>query len=130
MPRHVKYPSELITIADHLRKRRFDLKLSQPSVARIIGVTTDTVTYWENGRSVPQITFIPAIMKFLGYNPYQTDTSTLGGRVKHYRYMKGLSLKRFAKLLKVDTSTVNSWEENEFSPGSGNYQRLVSLLDS
>jgi len=107
MPRQPKYPKELVTIADHLRKRRYDLKLSQLDVASIIGVTTDTITYWENGRSMPQISFKPAITRFLGYDPYSVDTSTLGGKVKQYRYMRGLSQKKLAKLLNVDPSMLN-----------------------
>ena len=123
-----KYPKELNTIADHLRKRRFDLKLSQPQVAKMIGVSTDTITYWENGRFVPKVMFTPQIIGFLGYNPFQIDTDTLGGKVKHYRYQKGLSQKRFAKLIGVDPSTIKSWEENEFEPEPENSKKLFGYL--
>jgi transcriptional regulator with XRE-family HTH domain len=123
-----KYPRELKTIADHLRKRRFDLKLSQPQVAKIVGVSTDTITYWENGRFVPKVMFAPEIIDFLGYNPFQFETETLGGKVKYYRYQKGLSQKRFAKLLGVDPSTIKSWEENEFEPEAENSKKLAGYL--
>jgi DNA-binding transcriptional regulator YiaG len=129
MPLSPKYPKQIITIADHLRKRRLDLKLLQGDVARMIGVSEDTITYWENGRTVPLISAIPAVIRFLGYNPYEVDTSTLGGKVKQYRLMKGLSLKNFAKLVHVDPSTVKSWEENEFIPASANYRRLIDCLE-
>ena len=129
MPLSPKYPKQIITIADHLRKRRLDLKLSQAAVSRIIGVTEDTITYWENGRTVPQISVVPAVIRFLGYNPYEVDTSTLGGKVKQYRLMKGLSLKNFAKLVHVDPSTVKTWEDNEFTPETENYRRLMDCLN-
>jgi DNA-binding XRE family transcriptional regulator len=67
LPLPAKYPNELKTIADHLRKRRFDLKLSQSQVAKFIGVSNDTITYWENERTHPQVTFVPKIIGFLGY---------------------------------------------------------------
>jgi len=108
LPLSSKYPKQISTIADHLRKRRLDLKLSQAAVSRVIGVSEDTITYWENGRTVPLISAVPAVIKFLGYNPYEIDTSTVGGKVKQYRLMKGLSLKNFAKLVHVDPSTVKA----------------------
>jgi transcriptional regulator with XRE-family HTH domain len=129
LPLPVKYPNELKTIADHLRKRRYDLKFSQPKVAKIIGVSTDTITYWENERTIPQMTFVPKILEFLGYNPYKIDTSTQGGRIKFYRYQKGLSQKRLAKLLHVDPSTIKSWEENECELGRDNLKRLAKDLE-
>jgi len=128
LPLSSKYPKQISTIADHLRKRRLDLKLSQAAVSRVIGVSEDTITYWENGRTVPLISAVPAVIKFLGYNPYEIDTSTVGGKVKQYRLMKGLSLKNFAKLVHVDPSTVKAWEENEFTPISENYRKLTNCL--
>jgi DNA-binding XRE family transcriptional regulator len=124
-----KYPKELKTIADHLCKNRFDLKLSQPQMAKMIGVSTDTITYWENGRFVPKVMFAPKIIEFLGYNPYQIDTETLGGRVKLYRHLNGLSQKKFAKIMRVDPSTIKSFDENELKPESGNFIRLKRFLE-
>jgi len=96
----------------------------------MIGVSTDTITYWENGRFVPKVMFAPQIIAFLGYNPFQIETETLGGKVKHYRYQKGLSQKRFAKLLGVDPSTIKSWEENEFEPEPENSKKLAGYLET
>jgi DNA-binding transcriptional regulator YiaG len=129
IPLSPTYPKEIITIADHLRKRQLEVKLSQAAVARRIGVSEDTITYWENGRTVPLISAVPAVIAFLGYNPYEVDTSTLGGKVKQFRLMKGLSLKNFAKMLRVAPSTVKSWEDNEFTPASNNYKRLMDSLN-
>ncbi len=113
MPLPVKYPNVLITIADHLIKRRFDLKLSQLQVAKIIGVSTDSITYWENKRSEPQVYLYKKVIEFLGYNPYEIDIKTFGDRVKHYRLLNSLSQKRLAKLIDVDPSTIKSLEENK-----------------
>ena len=53
-PFPIDYPKKLRTIGDHIRKKRFDLKLLQKDAAKIIGVSEDTITGWENGRSQPQ----------------------------------------------------------------------------
>jgi len=39
--------------------------LFQKDVARIIGVTTDTITYWENQRYEPSKRFLKEIEAFL-----------------------------------------------------------------
>ncbi|MBK7407188.1 MAG: helix-turn-helix transcriptional regulator [Saprospirales bacterium] len=63
------YPAELNTLGDHLRKTRLDRGLSQPDLARILRVTTDTITGWELNRHKPGVNSIRAIMEFLGNTP-------------------------------------------------------------
>jgi DNA-binding transcriptional regulator YiaG len=72
------------------------------------GVSEDSVTYWENGWTFPQINYYSAIISFLGFNPFSLDTSTLGGRIKAYRYEHGLSHKALSKLLGINASPVGS----------------------
>ncbi len=43
------YPVTLVTIGDHIRKKRIDLGLFQRQVAEIIGVCEHTIYRWENG---------------------------------------------------------------------------------
>lgn len=128
MPKPPKYPNSLITIADHLKKRRMDLRLFQEDVAKIIGVSTDCITYWENERSVPQIHLIPKIVKFLGYNPVKMDSNSLGSQIKKYRLEHGLSHKGMGEILEVDASTVGSWECGKFQPIKESIRKLSKLL--
>ena len=72
------YPKELITLGDHLRKRRLDLGLLQKDVANKIGVNKATITNWELNHTFPEIRYIPAIIEFLGYWPYDTPVDNLG----------------------------------------------------
>jgi len=129
IPVSPKYPKQIITIADHLRKCRIDLKLSQAVVARIIKVSEDTITYWENSRAEPRISLIPRVIAFLGYNPYEIDASTLGGKIKQFRYTKGLSIKNFSKLVSVDPLIVKACENDELTPTSVSYQKLIDYLN-
>lgn len=62
-----KYPIEPKTIGEHIRKRRMDLGMTQKALSKQFGVTEDTITYWELGRSKPQKKFYPRIIKFLDY---------------------------------------------------------------
>lgn len=112
----------------HIRKRRFELKLSQKDVAGLIGVTEESVMYWETDFAVPQIQHIPKVIRFLGYNPYPHETQTLGGRIKLYRLLHGLSHKRMGKLVGVNGSTISCWETGRFPPDGLNRRKLEELL--
>ena len=106
-----------------------DKKLMQKEVAKLIGVSEDSLTGWENGRSEPQIQFVPYIIEFLGYMPIEVDVSTVGGRIKEYRMRHGLSHKKMGKLLGVDASTVGTWENNSSRPQERTQKLLIKIID-
>lgn len=56
-------------LGDHIKLKRKYLGLFQKDVAKIIGVSEDCITYWENRRSEPQKRFYSRITEFLGYTP-------------------------------------------------------------
>ncbi len=67
---------------------------------------------------------MPYIISFLGYNPCKTERKTLGGKIKNYRLLKGLSHKKLGKILRVDASTIASWEKNESKPSFTSLNKL------
>jgi transcriptional regulator with XRE-family HTH domain len=68
-PKSPKYPKELKTLGDHIRKRRLDLGLFQRQVAEQIGVDETTIWNWECHKSSPQVHNISAVVRYLGYDP-------------------------------------------------------------
>lgn len=68
-PKSENYPKQLKTLGDHIRKCRLDRRLFQRQVAEVIGVHSLTVTNWERNATVPPMAYIPAIIRFLGYDP-------------------------------------------------------------
>ncbi len=72
-------PEELNTIGDHLLRRRLALKLLQRQVAEQIGVDKTSITNWESNRTKPGLVYMPAIIRFLGYNPLPPATSGRNG---------------------------------------------------
>ena len=104
-PERKPYPKELKTYGDHLRKKRLDLNLSQPQVAKIINVTADSITNWELNRGKPILSFIPKIISFLGYTPIVNENP-----IKNYRLQNGLSQKEFARILGIDPITLSRVE--------------------
>ena len=104
------YPKNLVTLGDHLRKRRLDLGLFQKDVAVTIGVDTNTITNWEKNGGGPQLQFIPKIADFLGYELPTAKSSTLGERILQYRYLRGISQKKLAKQIGIDPTTLSRLE--------------------
>ena len=52
-PKPPGYPTHPATLGEHIKKARMDRGLRQKDVAVLLGVTTDTITYWETGRVRP-----------------------------------------------------------------------------
>jgi transcriptional regulator with XRE-family HTH domain len=115
-------------IGEHLKKRRLRLGLLQKEVAAIIEVSEDTITYWENGRAVPMIHHYPNIISFLGYNQFNIALESLAGQINAYRILKGLSLKKFGKLIGVDGSTISSWEGAASIPRKSTQNKLRKII--
>lgn len=113
--RVVRIPVEPKTIGDHIRKRRLELKLEQKDVARQIGVDKTCMFNWEANTSQPDLRFIPAVIRFLGYDPLPPAT-TMGERLVRRRTVLGMTQKEAARELRVDPGTLARWERGEREP--------------
>src|SRR5712692_6052163 len=84
------YPKEINTLGDHLQKRRLDLGLEWKDVAEQIGVDATTVALWSRGRTQPDLRLLPAVIRFLGYDP-RPPAEDIGAALKRYRQARGMS---------------------------------------
>lgn len=120
------YPRELLTLGDHLRKRRLDLGLLHKEVAERLGVTRDTVRNWERNRTAPVARLVPGIARFLGYLPWRVPES-FADRFALYRRSNGLTQRQLAARLRIDPTTVGRWESGRGLP-SDRLKRRADLL--
>ncbi|WP_419788835.1 helix-turn-helix transcriptional regulator [Mucilaginibacter sp. X4EP1] len=104
------YPITPQTLGEHIKKVRMDKGLLQKEIAAMINVSEDTITYWENGRFVPQVQYYPVIISFIGYYPFSHETESMAGKLKQVRYCNGLNITKCAKLLAIDIATVKRYE--------------------
>jgi transcriptional regulator with XRE-family HTH domain len=111
MPPPRKYPSELRTLGDHLRKIRLDRGLWQEHVAEELGVSVGTLLNWERNHTRVQTRFMPKVVAFLGYDPRE-EAGNLGERIRALRERKGLSQVALAAKLGLNASTVVAWERS------------------
>jgi len=129
-PPPAAYPQELKTLGDHLRKRRLDLRLLQREAAEEIRVDGTSIYNWENNRTSPSLRFVPKIVEFLGYVPYDISERTLGERIVAARRLLGLTQKKLARRLGVDPSTLGRWERGEGQPSKRLLDRVMAFLNS
>jgi DNA-binding XRE family transcriptional regulator len=106
---YTEYPR---TLGEHLRKRRAELSLTQAQAAAAVKVNPWTVRNWETGRYGPPIRCIPAILAFLGYDPFPPPI-TVGERLLHKRRKNGWSTAVAAEHIGVDRTTWQDWERGE-----------------
>ena len=89
---------------------RPDLGLLQSEVADELGVDEISICNWELNRSSPQLRFVPKIIAFLGYVPFDTQCGSVGKCMVTCRPTIGPSQKELAHHLEVDASTLAWWE--------------------
>jgi DNA-binding XRE family transcriptional regulator len=125
----VGMPKELITLGDHIKKKRLENIQTQKDVGKIIGTDNFTIVNWERNstKNIPA-KYYPKIMEFLNYCPL-TETknmpNTFSKKIKLHRLHQGLNQKQFSQLLKVDSTTVKFWESGERNPS----EKIVDRLD-
>lgn len=105
-----------------------ELGLFKSDVARKFNIRQDRIARWENNSCVPYIRYFPVIIEFLGYCPFEFDTSTMIGKIKEYRCVKGLTQAQLGKVLKVDASSVHQWEIGKMRPHKRMIEKMMQLF--
>lgn len=121
------YPTAPVSLGEHLRKRRIDLRLTQHRVAETMEADAWTYLLWEHDRSRPIPRFVPRIVRFLGYDPFPKG-QTLGERIRAARRAQGLSHTAMARKLGVDPSTILNWERGRRHPPARFWPRILGLI--
>ena len=121
------YSESPTSLGEHLLRERLIRGLHQDEAAKIIGVSTATYLSWEKGQRQPAARHWPAVIHFLGYDPYPTP-QTLGELMAALRRSVGWSFKEAAQSTGVDEGTWRKIELGLQSPMSRVSSILLSLL--
>ena len=100
------------TQGEHLKAKRLQLGLRQKDVAQLLGVTQFTIINWEKDRTSPPDRCWPAIIRFLGYEPWG-PAHTAADRLKAFRRRRGWSISNASDQLGVNEVTWAGWERGE-----------------
>ena len=124
------YPAELKTLGDYFRKTRLDLGLSQTDVAKMLNVTTDTITGWELNRHKPTARFAKSIIAFLGYIPFNIRCLSVGKRLYFARLITGMTQKQVANLIGCDVSNLRRIELEQRKPFAKTHERIQDFINT
>jgi transcriptional regulator with XRE-family HTH domain len=116
---------------DHIRRRRLTLKLLQRQVAQQLGVNHATITNWETNGAQPGVKYMPAIIRFLGYNPLPPPSpGCLGERLVRCRTALGITQSELARRPEVEACTLARWERGERQPTGAFKARVSRFLNT
>lgn len=104
-----------------------ELGLTQAKAASRLGVNPWTVLNWETGRHEPPIRSMPAILRYLGYDPFSAPT-TVAQRLLQMRRARGWSTGEAARQLGVDRTTWQDWERGELILYHTHRAKVAELL--
>ena len=125
-PKSAKSPESLITIGDHIRARRLELKLLQKEVAQLVGVDETTVYNWERCYTRPPLRYMPKVLEFLGYDPALSEPKALGEKLLKYRRDRGMTQMELAWRIGIDPTTLSRLERNK---GNRRYRSALRKVE-
>jgi DNA-binding XRE family transcriptional regulator len=117
------------SLGRHLMVRRQVLGHRQIDAAAAVGVDPKTWMWWEQDMRQPYVHQYPAIIRYLGYEPW-AEPLTLGSSLLAQRRRQGLSIKRAAEIVGVDEGTFGRWESGEWKPQLRSLPIIDRLLDA
>ena len=80
--------------------------MTQNEVATRLQSTADTVRNWKKNRLSQAIQYMPKIIEFLWYVPFEMQFENLGQKIRSYRQFLGLRQKDLARRSGVDADTI------------------------
>ena len=123
----LKFSSGPRTLADHLIKRRMELRLLLREAAEEIDADVFSLINWEKGKTEPAIRLWPGIIAFLGCDPHPLPV-TLGEHIRAERRRRGCSLAALAGEFGFDPGTLKLIEADAYSRIDGRVRASYAAL--
>jgi len=71
------YRRQLKNIGSKLSKKRLLSGISQTELAQQLNVRVETIQNWEHSRSIPAVSYLPKLIQFLEFDPFETPSTLL-----------------------------------------------------
>lgn len=97
-------------MGEHIKRERLKRGLLQKDLALLFNVDMFTILNWETGKTKPQIKDVPALIRFLGYDPEPPSPVTIADHLRAKRRLRGWSQRQAASSIGVDPCTWSNWE--------------------
>lgn len=106
-------------------RRRRELELTRTEAAIDLGVSWKTLMWWERNEREPFVSFYPAIIAWLGHEPW-AEPITLAEALLAERRRRGVEIRKAAALIGV--GTWRRWEGGEWKPTKRVLPAIENLL--
>lgn len=120
-------PIEGDSIGAHLRRRRQELGCNRAEASELLGIDPKTLMWWERDERPPIVSAFPAIIQFLGFEPWRAPRR-LAEALLAERRRQGLEVRKAASGIGVDEGTWRRWESGEWKPTRRSLPALDRLL--
>jgi DNA-binding XRE family transcriptional regulator len=104
-----------------------DLGLGQRRVAKTLGANPWTYLLWEHDRTQPTPRFVPAILQFLGYDPFAKG-ATFPERLRAARRRPGLTQAELAQQVGLSEGNVYDLAHGRTNPQSPAGLKITGCL--
>ncbi len=115
------------TLGAKLRRRRHELALDRRAAAVVLEADEKTLMWWERDERPPFVRAYPAIIRFLGYEPWPKP-DTLADALIAERRRRGRRIEQAAKDTGIDEGTWRRWERGEWKATERSVRALSSWL--
>ena len=132
-----------------MRRRRLQLGIHQSEAALKLGVSTVTLSRWECDKVYPTWAQQPAVVAYLGYNPFTNPAlgrpggnetkdvaflsaqrpANIGGMIMRHAVMKRKTRQQIAQELGLSPKTIWNWQSGKRQPSASLQERIESLLE-
>lgn len=107
-----------------LGRRRRDFGQTRVEAAALLGVYWKTLRWWEEGLREPTVSMYPALIRYLGREPWAVPT-TVGEELLAERRRRGLCIREASIAIGVDENTLARCEASAVWPRYGSVRRKI-----
>ncbi|APC81723.1 TPA: helix-turn-helix transcriptional regulator [Clostridium botulinum] len=124
------------TLGQRLKKNRMKLGLSQKQLSVKCNISRGAIIGYENDSVHPSKEALIKLSKvidlsYICISEYSkfilSDYSSI---IKNWRIKNNLTVRKAAKILNVDSTTLNRWEKGTYMVSKNNYERIKDIIDT
>jgi len=139
-----------MSFSEKIRKIRTDRNLTALAFGKLLGVSNNTISRWESGKSLPRETTCKKIANVLGMdmselmddtdvsytsaktngkNKNKQELTALSINLKKLRLDRDLTALDFGELIDVSNNTISRWENGKNRPQEGTCRKMAEALN-
>lgn len=123
------------TLGQRLKKNRMKLGLSQKQLSIKCNISRGAIIGYENDSVHPSKEALIKLSKVIDLNYICVSEyskfilSNYSNIIKNWRIKNNLTVRKAAKILNVDSTTLNRWEKGTYMVSKNNYERVKAIIN-